>query len=228
MITYSTGTPRRPSLLGLVRTLTFDTKTFIRQEVQLAKAELSEKISKLGRNAMTLAVGGFVAYAGLIVLLIGLGLLLGLAFETAGLSTAMAGFLGLGSVGLLVLVIGSVMLLKGVKSLSRESLTPEKTVQTLKELRGSDDEDHYAENYTEEENGENEPSTDELQARVEATENRMGETLDEIGYRMSPSHINAEVKTKLQENPYRYGLVALGVGVASGLMLRSKLRKARN
>ena len=228
MITYSTGTPRRRSLLGLVRNLTFDTKTFIRQEVQLAKAELSEKISKLGRNALSLAIGGFVAYAGLIVLLIGLGSLLGLAFEKAGLSTAMAGFLGLGAVGLLVLVVGCVMLLKGVKSLSRESLTPERTVQTLKELRGDDDEDYYAESYNDEENGEEAPSTDELQARVEATENRMGETLDEIGYRLSPSHINAEVKTKIEENPYRYGLVALGVGVASGLMLRSKLRRDRN
>lgn len=225
MITYSTGAPRRRSLLGLVRNLTFDTKTFIRQEVQLAKAELSEKISKLGRNAVTLAVGGFVAYAGLIVLLIGLGSLVGLAFEKAGLSPAMAGFLGLGAVGLLVLVVGCILLLKGVKTLSRESLAPERTVQTLKELRGSEEEDYYAEHDNDEEE---EPSTEELQARVEATENRMGETLDEIGYRMSPSHINAEVKTRIQENPYRYGLVALGVGVASGLILRSKLRRERN
>jgi hypothetical protein len=228
MITYSTGAPRRRSLLGLVSNLTFEAKTFIRQEVQLAKAELSEKISKLGRNAITLAVGGFVAYAGLIVLLIGLGLLLGLAFENAGLSPAMAGFLGLGAVGLLVLVTGCVLLLKGVRTLSRESLAPERTVQTLKELRG-EEEDYYSEHYREEdgENGE-EPSTDELQARVEATENRMGETLEELGYRLSPSHINAEVKTRIQGNPFGYGLVALGVGVVSGLMLRSKLRRDRN
>ena len=81
-----------------------ETKTFIKEEVQLAKTEISENISRMGRNAVGLVAGGFVAYAGLIVFLAGLGLLLGFAFEKLGLQPPLAAFIGFAIIGLLGLM----------------------------------------------------------------------------------------------------------------------------
>src|SRR4051812_36620668 len=67
------SSPPRPSIIGLFKNLTGEFKTFIRQEVDLAKTEISEKVSMIGKNVASIAIGGFIAYAGLIVLLIGLG-----------------------------------------------------------------------------------------------------------------------------------------------------------
>ncbi len=215
--------PGRFSLFGLIRALTGDTRTFIRQEIELAKTELSEKLASMGRNAAALAVGGFVAYAGLIVFLIGLGWLIGWAFQLAGLQPVFAVFVGLSATGLLVIAVGCALLLKSLKTLSSQSLAPERTVHTLQELKGT------APVHASSSTGEpskSKPSSAELQARVEATENRMGEALDELGYRLSPGHIKAQVKEKIETNPYRSGLIALGAGVLSGLFLRSRLRRA--
>ncbi len=210
----------RTSFLGLFRLLTGDTKTFIKQEIDLAKTEISEKLSKLGRNAAALAVGGFVAYAGLIVFLIGLGWLLAWAFQLAGLQPVFAAFLGLAVIGLVIIAVGCVLLLKGLKTLSQESLAPQRTIYTLQELKGQPVPSAASGK------PESKPSSAEMQERVEATENRMGETLDELGRRLSPQHINAQVKEQIRSNPYGAGLVAMIAGIVSGLFLRRKLRHA--
>jgi hypothetical protein len=64
-----------------------------------------------------------------------------------------------------------------------------------------------------------------MQTRVEATENRIGQTLDELGRRLSPEHIQAEVTHHIQVNPYRSGFIAMGAGLLTGLFLRIKLRR---
>ena len=218
-----TTTPGRASLLGLFRTLTSDTRTLIRQEIQLAKTELSEKASVLGRNAVKLAIGGFVAYAGLIVFLIGLGWLLAWAFEKAGLEPTLGGFLGLAIIGLVVITVGTLLLLKGVRTISKESLAPQRTLHTLQELKGTE-RFHPSEAPAHHEH--RPASSAEMQARVEATENQMGETLDELGHRLSPQHINSQVKQSIQANPYRSGLIAMGAGLISGLYLFRRTRRA--
>ncbi len=218
-------TQPRTSLVGLIRGLTGDTKTFIRQEIQLAKTEIGEKVAHFGKNAAALAVGGFVAYAGLIVFLMGLGWLLAWAFEAAGLQPVLAGFIGLAAIGLLTIIAGCVLLLKGLKSLSKESVAPQRTVQTLQELRGSAPASPMTTHYEPTEK-EEKPSSEEMQKRVEATENRMGDKLEELGRRLSPQHINAQVKNRIRANPYRTGLIAMVAGVFSGMFLRRKFRHA--
>src|SRR5437667_3349010 len=98
--------PSKTSIFGLIGDLKDETKTFVKEEIQLAKAEISEKISCMGRNAVSLAVGGFVAYAGLIIFLGGLGILLAFAFEKLGLDTALAGFIGFAIIGLVAAGVG--------------------------------------------------------------------------------------------------------------------------
>ncbi len=221
-----TITRGRSSFLGLFRALTGDTKTFIRQEIQLAKTELSEKMSRLGKNAATLAVGGFVAYAGLIIFLMGLGWLLAWAFEAAGLQPVLAGFIGLGAIGLLTIVIGCVLLFKGLKTISSESLAPQRTMYTLQELKGTPSASSSAAPAEQPAEKEEKVSSAEMQHRVEDTENRMGETLDELGRRLSPQHINAQVKERIRSNPYRSGAIAMVAGIVSGFLLKRKFRHA--
>jgi hypothetical protein len=75
--------PQEDKTLGeLFSDLSRDTATLVRQEVRLASAELSAKASRVGRHAAFIAVGGAVAYAGLLGIMAGLVVVL----ETAGLT----------------------------------------------------------------------------------------------------------------------------------------------
>lgn len=211
-------TTNRISVLGLVRNLKTEVTTFIRQEIDLAKTEISEKLSKMGRNAVTLAIGGFVAYAGLIVLLLGLGALAASGLEQAGLDTFIAGAAGVGGVGLLIAVVGLLMVMKGVKALSHETVRPERTVQTLQDLKSH----HRA--HEVEATATHKATSEELQASVEVTETMMSDTLGELGDRLSPAHIKAEVGRKISEKPYKFGAMAMGLGLLSGLWMKRKIR----
>ena len=217
--TVQGSTVQGRSIFRLFRTLTSDTRTLIRQEIKLARTELSENVSKMGRSAVAVAVGGFIAYAGLIVLLTGLGWLAAWLLAGAGLQPVLAAFVGEAGIGLLVTLIGAVLLLKSIKTLSREPLAPHRTLHTLQELKHGPSAAEPASGFPP-----SRPSSAELETRVEATENHLGSTLEEIGHRLSPQHINAEIKQRIQAKPYSASLVAAIAGVVSGLLLRRRFR----
>jgi ElaB/YqjD/DUF883 family membrane-anchored ribosome-binding protein len=212
---------RRRSVFGLVGGLTGDVRTFMKQEIELVKTEISEKISRTGKNAVSLAIGGFVAYAGVIVLLVGLGVVAAYGIQSLGLENPwLAGFAGLTLVGLLTAGLGAIFIMEAVKAFSKTSLAPERTMHTLQELRSGHQQPVEPKGHGAR------PSSEEVQARVEATEVRMGEKLEELGQRLSPAHINYVVKERLRRQPYRFGAVAIGLGFFSGFLLRRKLRHA--
>src|SRR6478672_2016197 len=98
--------PSHPnSIPNLLRDLRDETTTLLRQEANLAKAEMREHVSRLGGHAAHLAVGGFVAYAGIIVLLIGIGHLLGAVLVRAGMDPELAQWLAPTVIGLIVALI---------------------------------------------------------------------------------------------------------------------------
>jgi uncharacterized membrane protein YqjE len=99
--------------------------TLVRQEVDLAKTELSETASRTGRNVATLAVGGAVAYAGLLVLLLAAVY----ALIAAGLDSWLAALL----VGAVVIAIGGFLVWRGLQQFRKTDLTPRRTVETMKE-----------------------------------------------------------------------------------------------
>lgn len=107
--------------------------TLLRQEVSLAKAELSENISAAVRNSAGLIVGGAVAYAGAIVLLVGLGHLAHQGLVALGLSDSIAQWLGFVLVGAIVALIGWAMLAKARHALSGQSLAPRETLASLRD-----------------------------------------------------------------------------------------------
>ena len=98
--------PQTTSIPSLLRELRDDASTLIKQQVTLAKVELKENVSRLGGHVAKIAVGGVVTFVGAIVLLIGLGQLLGVLLEAAGLSDDTAQWLGPVIVGLVVAIIG--------------------------------------------------------------------------------------------------------------------------
>jgi hypothetical protein len=106
--------------------LSQDMTMLFRQELQLARAELSEKISQVTSNLVSVVAGGFVAYVGALALVA--ALILGL-HEAAEISPWVSALI----VGAIFAVAGYVMLNRGLKELKRVDLAPRRTVETLKD-----------------------------------------------------------------------------------------------
>lgn len=120
------------SIPTLLRELRDETTTLFRQEVTLAKTELKENVSRLGSHALQIAIGGFVAYAGIIVLLIGLGHLIGAILTRAGLDPDIAQWLAPTIVGFAVALIGWLMLNRAKNAIAHDDLAPRQTIESLK------------------------------------------------------------------------------------------------
>jgi hypothetical protein len=126
--------PTHPNTLPhLLRDLRDETTTLLRQEVALAKAELKENASRLSSHAIQIAIGGFVSYAGMIVLLIGLGLLISSLLVRAGVDRDLAQWLAPALVGAVVALIGWGMVARARRAMSSDDITPRQTIATMRE-----------------------------------------------------------------------------------------------
>ncbi|WP_158277387.1 phage holin family protein [Opitutus sp. ER46] len=125
--------PHPNSLPALLRELRDDTTTLLRQEVALAKAELKQNASSVGQHTVQMAIGGFVAYAGLIVLLIGLGLLGSSLLVRAGLDPDLAEWLAPAAIGAAVALIGWSLVARARRALAADQIAPRETLQSLRE-----------------------------------------------------------------------------------------------
>jgi len=121
------------SIADLLRELREETTTLAKQEIALAKAEMKEKTGKLTRNAAYLAIGGLIAYAGLIFLFFAAMRGLSRALINNGFSIETVAWLSPLIIGLAVLIIGMILVMKAKSAFSKESLMPKKTIQSLKE-----------------------------------------------------------------------------------------------
>lgn len=120
------------SIGDLIGRLRDDSSTLIRDEIALAKTEISEKISMAGKNVGIIAAGALVGYSALVVLLIAIASLLTAGFVAAGLSLAMANFLGLAIVAIVVGIISAVLVKSALEKLKTSNLVPERTMESLK------------------------------------------------------------------------------------------------
>ena len=114
------------SLGALISELAQDTTTLVQQEVALAKAEMSEKASQVGRGISRLAIGGVILLAGLLALV---------DFAIYGLAELLppdlSPWLGALIVGVILSAIGYVMLQNGRKEIKSTTLAPERTATSL-------------------------------------------------------------------------------------------------
>jgi hypothetical protein len=112
------------SLGELFSELAQETSALVRQEVNLAKTEMSQKASRAGRHVGVMAAGGAVAYAGLLAILAGVIVLL---------DNVMPLWLSALLVGIVVAVVGYLLVRRALDALKREDFAPRQTMETLKE-----------------------------------------------------------------------------------------------
>jgi hypothetical protein len=120
-----TGSPDREaqSAIGLLRRLTEELSTLLRQELALATAEISRSLRLMLGGAASVAAGGAVLYAGLLAML---------AAAILGLATVLQPWLATLVIGAAVAIIGVVLVVAGVRSLDPSTLKPSRTAQSLR------------------------------------------------------------------------------------------------
>ena len=104
--------------------LATEMSNLVRQEVALAKVEVTQKAKYVGRNVGYLVVGGAVAYAALLAILAAIVMLLARVMPHWGATLI---------VGVVVGAIGWMLIGKAMMALRQADLTPRETVETLKE-----------------------------------------------------------------------------------------------
>jgi hypothetical protein len=120
------------SIGQLLKELTQESSTLLKQEVDLAKTEMSEKASRLGANLGEVAVGGSVAFLGAIALL--LAVVYGLtSLLNKFMSLGVAAWLAPLIVGVVLAAIGYSLVKKALATLKQEGIAPTKTTQSLQE-----------------------------------------------------------------------------------------------
>jgi hypothetical protein len=111
------------SLGAVFSDLLTEVTALFRTEIRLARAEMSEKIGKMGNGLAFTAAGALLLFAGFLLLLAaGVGGLM-----IAGLPLWLSSLI----VGTAVVLVGAVVLSVGLGRLNAKELTPNKTVHQL-------------------------------------------------------------------------------------------------
>jgi hypothetical protein len=114
-----------PSLGELFKQLAQDSSTLIKQEVALAKTELTSSLSRAAVDATMLTIWGGVAMVGALVLVAFLVVGLGDLIDSYWLSALI--------VGLLFMIVGGALAVSYLNKLKHMEMKPDATIQTLKE-----------------------------------------------------------------------------------------------
>jgi len=95
----------------------------IRQELALAKVEVSDNVSRAGKDLAYVAIGGAVVYAGLLALI---------ATLIVGIALAIGSWLAAAAiVTVVVLAVGYFILQQGLTKLKQHDITPHETLDSL-------------------------------------------------------------------------------------------------
>ena len=125
------------SITDLLKDLRDESTTLVRQEVALAKTELSEKASIYAANAGKIAAGAALAFAAVVALTVMLGVAVYFVIVTLGdwegWSHWVGGLVGGLGVPLLALGIGAFLIKNAVDRISNTSPMPEQTIASVKE-----------------------------------------------------------------------------------------------
>jgi len=115
---------QRESFGELLGELANNSAALVRDEIELAKQEMREKVSVLRSGAVTIAVGGLLAFVALLTLT---------AAAVAGLAHVMDTALAALVVGVALAAVGGSIAFIGIGRLKRTSLKPQQTIETLEE-----------------------------------------------------------------------------------------------
>jgi len=113
------------SIGDLLRDLSRETATLLRQQMELARVELSQRLSGLGRDLGMIVIGGALATGGLLSVIAGVVL----AVTAMGVAAWVSALL----VGIAIAAVGYAVCRRAIVSIGREPIVPQATIQTLKE-----------------------------------------------------------------------------------------------
>jgi uncharacterized membrane protein YqjE len=113
------------SLGDLFGDLARDMGTLVSQEITLARTELTDTATRVGKDVAMLAAGGLVAYAGLLAIIAAVIFLI----ADRGVPLWVSALI----VGVVVVVIGGVLVQRGISALKNQTFTPRQTIESLKE-----------------------------------------------------------------------------------------------
>lgn len=112
-----------PPVGELLKALARDTGELVRQEMQLASAEMASKARTVARSTTWISLGGALAHLGV------LGLLAAMAIALGAIMPLWASSLVL---GIVALIVGVAFIRKGASALQRLQPLPQQTVATLR------------------------------------------------------------------------------------------------
>ncbi len=115
---------RREGLGRVFKDFTSSVSNLARKEVELAKAEMSEKVNQAERGAVSMITSGVVVLFGIQFLL---------AAITLALATVMPGWVAALIVGIVVTAVGAYLFVKGRNQLKPSNLAPDRTIESVRE-----------------------------------------------------------------------------------------------
>lgn len=118
-------------LAELLGGLATDISTLFRKEIQLAKAEASEKISQTMTGVVSLLIGGVLALGALGVLLSAIVSLLAAFLINQGMDETIAGAISAFVVTAVVGIAGWIAISKGLNTLKASNLNMKRTASSL-------------------------------------------------------------------------------------------------
>jgi len=121
------ATPTRSQGLGdTVSGIVEDLQNIVRGEVQLAKTELKEDASQMGKALGMIAAAAFLGLTGFIFLMLGLTYLINKSLEM---------WISAGLVGLGLAIIAAMLGMAGKSQMQQANFKPEQTIESVKEDR---------------------------------------------------------------------------------------------
>jgi hypothetical protein len=115
------------SLGQLLADLTNELTALVRNEIELAKAEVSEKLTQVGLGIAALAAGGLVLFAGFLILLDAAVFGLAKLLEPYGWP-ALAALI----VAVFTMLVGAIIMMIGRSSLKATNLAPRRIAESLR------------------------------------------------------------------------------------------------
>jgi hypothetical protein len=223
--TYATHTPRTEKFINLVGDLQNDIKTLVKKEIELAKTEMGEKFSALGRNAGYAAAGGVLALMAAFMLLLGLGAIVARLLVAAGLSPAASYFIAYMGLALVLGAVGYALIQKALHAFKKISLSPEKALASAQAAEPVPIEIKRKQH--KQEDSKPKPSSDDLQTQVIAARSRMDNEISELRARLTPGYIGRSFVAGLKHHPLRAVLLsAASTGLGGYLYYRKQQKLA--
>lgn len=108
------------TVMGIIK----DVQNVIRGEVQLAKTELKEDATQMGKGAGMIGAGVFFGLIGFMFLMLGVTYVINLWLEM---------WLSALIVGAVLVIIAAILAMVGKSQIQSASLKPEKTIESIKE-----------------------------------------------------------------------------------------------